>query len=362
MRTLIKISILAAKLAIIQQQSAIAKLRGLIGLYKSRTIEIKPYNGNFIFLFVCFAQTFDESIKTILSTSKKNGGYNIVVNNHPEFDKIFICNLVDVYIDNRNIGWDFALYKKGAEYIYKNHSKWNFSKVILANDSVFYMKNGINEFFQKFITTEHDVIGTFENSGTGKYHLSSWFISIEKEIFLDQSVKNFFVGIKEIKNKYYSIHGGEHMLSKVLINSSKNFSVAFSNDFLVEQLAKSNLPYAQISIEFSGNAFSDFTNQKAYEKTGRAWIEWLKINLFNYSPIHTFQKFLLKNSRFPCLKKDLFWNGQVQYNSLSEIHKTVTEISDKTNADAILKYYLKRGRLKDAKLTDKIKSIFGLRA
>jgi hypothetical protein len=319
----------------------------------------------FIFLYVGFIEKkFDISYLNILSEAKKKNCYIVYVNNCKNFIPTNdLKNIIDVYINNHDSGWDFSLYKTGTDYIFNELKNCSFKKIIYANDSVFYFKKNINFFLNNFLDLKHDLIVTFENSGMGKYHYSSWFFSIEKKIFINKKYLNFFKNIFDIKNKYYSIHFGEHRLSKVLIDINPKTKIIYSNSFLINSLKKNFGKISDYITVFDSTAFKDFYNSRInLNLTNKTFLDWLKLNLWLYSPAHFFNNYLFIYEKFPVLKKDLIWNNLLSYSSLNNIFNNVYKLNNKEYFQYIRKYYLLRGRLQDAPYIRKFYAYLGLRA
>ena len=75
-------------------------------------------NNEFILIYVGYSEKLDCFSKSYLNGFKRRGAYVIFVTNFPQFDFQSIdSSLVDVYIDNRGQGWDFAQYKTASEYV-----------------------------------------------------------------------------------------------------------------------------------------------------------------------------------------------------------------------------------------------------
>ena len=335
-------------------------------LYKRPTItKISEFsNEKNIFLFVGFSKKFDWSTINILSEARELGLYIVYVNNCDDFDIKFLDkNLVDVYINNHNIGWDFSLYKTGTLYIQKELSEKQFERVIYANDSVFYLKNGLRQFFEKFINTKIDVIGPFENSGFGKYHISSWFLSIDRKVFLNCAYQKFYRSIFDIKNKFYSIHFGEHRLTNLLLNICDSFEGVYDNRSLLQR-AKNKFKGVNFIEIFDSEPLRDYMLRvSAKNLSFNDYMEFLDLNLWLCSPIHVFGVFLILFDDFPILKKDLYWTSyHHHYSSLGSVIDAVAKMDSIQTAESIKFYYLKRGRLRDGSLLQKFQAYAGLRA
>ena len=98
-------------------------------------VKLNEYSDNhrFIFIYASIEKEVSESSSNILNAVRELGGFIILVTNRAEYifdDKT--RSLCDIFIDNKNTGWDFSQYKRASHYIYDNLSTANFSKVIYA--------------------------------------------------------------------------------------------------------------------------------------------------------------------------------------------------------------------------------------
>jgi hypothetical protein len=358
--------IVAVKLLVIFYQIIISLSIAKVLNKKPTVTKIKNFtNQKNIFLFVGFCKEFDWSTINILTEAKSLGMYIVYVNNCDLFDlKKINKNIVDVYINNHNVGWDFSLYKTGTNYINTQLSNKNFDTVIYANDSVFYLKNGLRKFIKKFIESDSEIVGSFENSGHGTYHISSWFLGIKKSVFLNKNYLKFYKNIFDIKNKYYSIHFAEHKLTKLLLKMKCDIDVIYSNGYLLE-LVKNNFYTKDFIRIFDSLPFRDFMAQQKFTSdiTLKNYINWLKLNLWLCSPMHVFGIYLISFKNFPVLKKDLYWTRwHHEYSSVDFVCETIKKFESSHAAKACKLYYLTRGRLVDASLIKKLQTYFGLRA
>lgn len=321
-------------------------------------------NQKNLLLFVGYSSHFDFSTMNFLEAAKEMDCYVIYVNNNEKMNAANIPDtLIDVYINNQNKGWDFSLYKTGTKYICEGVKNKNFERVLYANDSVFYLKKGLHQFLKKFLDVNSDFVSTFENSGNGRYHYSSWIFSVKREIFFSEKYQKFFNNIYDIKNKFYSIHFGEHRFSKLMLSLTESIETIFSNEYLLRVMDKIKIENEFIKV-FDSEPLRDFkrTCQPKYFNQEN-FNNWLKLNLWLCSPMHVFGVFLAKSGNLPVIKKDLYWTQwHHQYSSLGVVQEIVAECESTDVAIHVHNYYIRRGRLRDGTFTQKVQSRLGLRA
>ena len=332
---------------------------------KPEIIKIKEYSNEhkFIFIYASIEPTISQSSSNVLNVIKELGGYIVLITNSSKYtltDKS--KSLVDVFINNKDRGWDFSQYKIASNYIYKNLANENYTKVIYQNDSVFYLSNNLNHQLAKLLDIEYDFISFFDGSGVYRYHLSSWSLSVSKNIFLDKKIKRFWGKFFEVKNKFYSIMQGEFAFSKAVFSLFPKSQVIYNNHFLnlSKELNLSNTKYISESLmeDFydSINFMYGFDN-----KNTDPLKDYIFHNTTKYPFIQTFGLLLLKFHDMPFIKKDLFW---LEHQSLSSFHLLEAILVDKVDKDyvnTIKAYFLNRGHLSGSTLHRKILTFLGIR-
>ena len=238
---------------------------------------------------------------------------------------------MDVFINNKDRGWDFSQYKIASNYIYKNLANKNYSKVIYQNDSVFYLPNNLNHQLAKLLDIEYDFISFFDGSGVHRYHFGSWCLSVSKNIFLDKKIKRFWSKYFEVKNKFYSIMQGEFAFSKAVFSLFPKSQVIYNNHFLnlSKELNLSNTKYMSTLL------MEDFYDSINFmygldNKNTDPLKDYIFHNTTKYPLTQTFGLFLLKFHDMPFIKKDLFW---LEHQSLSSFHLLEAILVDKVYGD-----------------------------
>jgi len=337
-----------------------------------RTLFIKPeitkFNdytkrNSFIYIYASAEPELGESSFNILKTVKELGGYIILVTNAKSYTfNDQARSLVDVFIDNNDTGWDFAEYKQASKYIYSNLSANDFSKVIYANDSVFYLPKKLKDEVLLLLDDKRDVVSFFDGSANQHYHLASWCLSISKNIFLDPVIRNFWNRYFEVKNKFYTIVRGEFGLSKALFSLSPNVFAVY-NGFYLNSLAElnvNNIKYvsAKLTADFFENRYFFYENNN---QGADSFKDYVAHNLSSYPVPQTFAPLLLKFYDLSFIKKDLFWHESQSLNSLYFMFSILDEKINESYSNLIKSYFLKRGRISTAKFHVKIMVFLGIR-
>lgn len=321
----------------------------------------------FILIFAGFSRNIDTYTGDHLKLFKSRGGYIVYVNNHEKFDRHCLTNHpIDVYIDNRNSGWDFSMYKTATQFVYKNINKEILpNKIIYANDSVFYLKTENTDFIDGLLDVTYDFTGMFENSGRGRYHVSSWLVSMSKEMFISNKIRKFWRRHVPLKNKHHAIHSGEHRLTKTVFEITNKVKVLYNNSVLLELLNK----HAELDSWELKKLLAPSLTSLAVVNVNRNDLKYLKYfkcflerNLWLVSPHHIFNLFLVKEENFPFIKKDIFWHERLDYSMLSVFYQIINTKFSENIAIDLQAYYIRKGRLRDQGFKGKILSFFGLRA
>jgi hypothetical protein len=234
-------------------------------------------------------------------------------------------------------------------------------KIIYANDSLFYL-GGRSTCLEFMIDPKNEWVGTFENSGLGPYHVSSWLFSVNKEIFLSKCFSEFWRRYMPINNKYHAIHAGEHGLTKTLLRAGYRptiiYSYGFIYSYLEHRMGKDFFSgYNLLSTELT-NLINGIWGSAAFDINDK--IYKIKDNLFLVSPMHVCQLPMIDDGVYDFIKKDLFWNERFSYGKLPYLENILSARLSKNEVNGIMTYYLARGRLRDAPLKTRMMVRLGI--
>jgi hypothetical protein len=322
-------------------------LRALV--VKPKIVEIKKYSAEhkFIFIYASIEPQVGESSQNILSTVKQLGGYTILITNSSNYILSEDSRrLIDVFIDNKDTGWDFSQYKRASQYIYLNLRGTDFSKVVYANDSVFYLPVNLKNDVANLLSEEFDVAAPFDGLGRYNYHFASWFISVGREVFLSEKIRTFWNKFFEVKNKFYAIVEGEYAFSKALFSTLPKTFVAY-NGLYLSSFKEMNLKHLKY---MSPKLHDDFFESRDFMYGAGDLVEdplrdYVSHNLSEYPLAQTFAPLLLAFANLSFIKKDLFWN---EFQSISSIYFFTSLLDEKINkkySNLIKAYFIKRGTL-----------------
>lgn len=179
-----------------------------------------------ILLIALFEKTYlRKDVIRLLEASKRAGLYVIAVNTCNLSDEFLeeYRYLLDVYISQYNYGRDFASYRKGFEYIFKNKLQYKASRILILNDSVYYDADRAPKFLDQMINTNLEVLGATENHEIN-YHLGSFAISVSKKIAMNNKFVKYWMNYSRSDIRPWVIKRGEMGLSKVISRIISNES------------------------------------------------------------------------------------------------------------------------------------------
>ena len=326
--------------------------------------------NKYILIYVGNQNKFDRNDLALINTHKKKSAYIVYVTNFNDFDDYEDCP-VDVFINNNNVGWDFSMYKTATLYLLKNIRELP-QKILYVNNSCYYFSDEKNKFFENFFDKKFDFISPFENTLHGLYspwHLSSWCFSVSKNFFLSTEYLQFWNSYKDIRNKFYAIRNGEHLLTKVaLVYSGKLKAVYDYNQILKIFRQKLKLVgYNGLKKFLPKKLIVDFSNYiNIYSialdsDKGSHLIDFVQTEIHKYFSAHAFAIFLIQFENFPFLKKDIFFFSGQSYNKLGLLKSVLQKkYCEQTSIDCINSLLI-RGRYTDSTLILRLKYLLGLR-
>lgn len=141
-------------------------------------------------------------------------------------------------ISERHGEYDFGSYKRGYIYAKENNILENYDYLILCNDSVYGPFFSLEELFNKM--KDYKFGGLYKSKDikiASHYYIGSFFIIVQKEIFLSDIFSNFINSIKKEGDKNEIIKNYEFGLSKLMLDNNINIEGLFMDKEI------SNRPY-----------------------------------------------------------------------------------------------------------------------
>jgi hypothetical protein len=169
-------------------------------------------------------------VSRLLKLARKQGAYVVGVNTSRLSNPTTGDDVFDLYIERFNYGRDFGSYKSGILRIQKQIGLSNIPRLVLLNDSVYYLEKETPEFLEKLLSTDTDVLGATENFEIRR-HLGSFAISIGNNVLRNPKFLNFWKKYRLSDLRTRVIRRGEMSLTKVLekcATSDNQFDAIYS--------------------------------------------------------------------------------------------------------------------------------------
>ena len=196
---------------------------------KTVIVENNSYDDRPI-LFIALYQygTLRQDIVFLLEEARSRGFYIYGINTL-KLDKNDL-KYFDTYIGRPNFGRDFGSYKKGFLHLFKKEQLKNCPRLLMLNDSIIYVKQGLSKFLNDLVNTDIEVLGATENFEI-EPHLGSFCISFDNKILNHKRFQRYWLKYKLTDVRPKVIKKGEMKLSKVLkkcVSSPRNFASLYN--------------------------------------------------------------------------------------------------------------------------------------
>lgn len=127
-----------------------------------------------------------------------------------------IKNFTIATIAKRHGEYDFGSYKRCFEYACNNDLLKNYDILYLVNDSVFGPMSDISQILTKIENIPTDAAGIIVSKHKTHSFMESWFVRLNKNIFMSDWFNNFILNVKHEEYKYEITVKYEHGLSKLI--------------------------------------------------------------------------------------------------------------------------------------------------
>lgn len=216
-----------------------------------RILVEKPYRGGSVLLIALYEKgRLRPDIERMVKIAKDKNFYVIGVNSAKLVDRQAIDSLFDVYIERFNFGRDFGSYKDGFQYIFSKGLQTSCTRLVMLNDSIFYVEGKVGAFLDSLNTSTIDVLGATENFEI-EHHLGSFCISVSPRVLQDARFHLYWKQYRNSDIRPNVIKAGELKLSKTLRACAQSED-AFRALYNVSSLAT----YLNSNKEAVGEAFN----------------------------------------------------------------------------------------------------------
>lgn len=146
----------------------------------------------------------------------------------------YVIARADWLIERSNLGRDFGAYKDGVNWALEQFP--DLQRLIIANDSLFYLPDGLDELLAALDDERHDVVGVsevFEHH----YHIASFLISFGRGAISSPAFREFWRRYLPISTRRWAILRGEGRLSAMLVKNNMTRRVLYPASALQQPLA-----------------------------------------------------------------------------------------------------------------------------
>ena len=191
----------------------------------------KEYDGRPILLCALYQKgAIRPDCLRMLQAARDNGMYIVGVNtlrlSNPEAQ----MDVFDCYIEKFNFGRDFSSYKAGFQHIFRQGWHNSCQRLVMINDSTFFARDRVKDFFKDLLDSDIEVLGSTENYEI-EYHLGSFCISMSGSILRQKRFQTYWKKYRLSDIRPVVIYRGEMKLSRTLkrcASSASQFQALYS--------------------------------------------------------------------------------------------------------------------------------------
>jgi len=223
--------------------ASLAALTFLRSLFSSPRVLLEAeYAGEKIILLALYEKgELRPDVVRLLSRAKEAGFYVLAVNSGKLIRADDYFHLIDCYIERFNHGRDFGSYKTGFLHIFSRQWEAQCPRLLMLNDSVFFVDEHVPKFLDVMGSSEFNVLGATENHEID-HHLGSFCVSMSKDILMHPSFKRYWERFSPSDLRPRNIKLGEVGLSKTLrklSGSDKEVVAHFDAEFARKKMRES---------------------------------------------------------------------------------------------------------------------------
>jgi hypothetical protein len=180
-----------------------------------------------LFLFAAYDKngTVDDALIFYVSNLAKFGDVVVFMDNDAPKSEINKLKQYTIYAAAQRHGeYDFGSYKRAYQYARNKNILKNYDSVYLLNDSVFGPMFDMTDLFQKMDTKKTDAVSMVISKHKTHSFMESWFVQLNKKIFLSDWFDKFMSSVKQESDKYIITVKYEHGLTNLIKNNNCSWS------------------------------------------------------------------------------------------------------------------------------------------
>jgi hypothetical protein len=272
-----------------------------------------------------------EDIKKLFAAAQRHGFFVLAVNTGKVQGAQEYEN-ADFFAQIPNFGRDFASYKFAMQTIYKKGWHRTTSRLVLANDSIFYSEVGLDAFLAAIVNTKFRALGATENFEIER-HLGSFFVSFDPTILMQKRFIRFWKRYRRSNIRPSVIRRGELRLSKTLkkLMDPSEFGALFDIGAVSEKFEQQDFAQADRFFSLAVRSPGQLQWRKsmlpavAEEWRNRYSAQMLKLQSDSKLAISQLEELFLKAVSLEGLTVEI--RRLSPNSSPAEVHQTVREIA-----------------------------------
>lgn len=250
-----------------------------------------------------------------------DNGYECFIINNCKIHTSSLEKMVEysaLYIERSpGYGRDIGAYKLGVKILNKiGIEKSPANKVLFLNDSVFYLRENFLKFLTEFEAVDESVVGVTETLEKN-YHISSWFFSVSKFVFLSNEFQKFWDNYRPYQSRVHSINRGEIGLSTLYREMGIAPFVIFTTDRILSVIENNSLSTEEVYLCMPDQIKPKFTLKGKIVDRYVMIYKLCELST-NYNQTYYWGMVLLTHFNFPFVKKEIY--SRELYN-LTQIRK-----------------------------------------
>jgi hypothetical protein len=270
----------------------------------------------------------------------------------------YVLENSSLLVERESVGRDIGAYKDTLDILSDRFGPE--SHLILANDSVYYDRNQIDDLIARSL--DHPGFGAVTETFEGKHHAQSYFLSFAPAVRTSGAFRKFWREYLPLSTRKWAIGKGEVGLSRALRAGGIAVQPLWTTLRLREGLAAveerrlfdviESLPVgnrAQLqTIEQKAEQWllsKEFRPDKTFLR--RRLTTAIVAEIARTNQTHTGAFTFRMVDRFPVLKRDIYFRGLYPFH---ELERLIVELGV-PDAQAILDDLRTRGRIKDLKVS-----------
>lgn len=191
----------------------------------------------------------DKSLLYLVQSMAKCGDVILFMDSDCDKNQLSKFGSFCIYVDAARHGeYDFGSYKRAYQYAKENDILNNYEFLYLINDSVYGPLYDIEPYLEEMESKGTDAFGLVCNPHPEHPHIQSWFIGMQKSVFLSSWFDEFILSVKKLSDKGSITKLYEHGFSKLITTNRLKWTCLYQvsgrgiyND--IKNLYKQKLPF-----------------------------------------------------------------------------------------------------------------------